>query len=134
MSPTNAEKLALAGATIVFDLDGTLVDSAPDLLGTLNLILAQEGLATIDLEACRALIGRGARVLLERGFAAAGEPLSEGRASALFARFIDIYASRIADESVPFPGAVAAVDALRDAGARVAVCTNKRTSLSVLLL
>lgn len=125
---------ALQGATIVFDLDGTLVDSAPDLVGTLNLLLEQEGLPALPLERVRTMIGRGARALIERGFTAAGADLTPARLDALFDRFIDIYEGRIADESVAFPGVFASLGALREAGARLSVCTNKRNSLSVLLL
>jgi phosphoglycolate phosphatase len=124
----------LAGAVIVFDLDGTLIDTAPDLVGTLNALLAREGLATLPLTEVRGMIGQGARALIARGFAAAGEPLDETRLSALFADFIAHYRAHIADESRPFPGARAALDALEAEGARLAVCTNKRTDLSVALL
>jgi phosphoglycolate phosphatase len=133
-SQTLPQANLLAGATIVFDLDGTLVDTAPDLVGTLNAILGQEGLPPQSLDACRMMIGAGARALIARGFAAAGAPLDEARMPALFARFIDLYLARIADESAPFPGAIAALDHLAAAGATLAVCTNKRTDLSVALL
>ncbi len=131
---SDAAKQVISGSTIVLDLDGTLVDTAPDLVGTLNLLLIAEGLPSISVKQIRPMIGRGARVMIERGFAAAGEPLDPARVPALFARFIDLYQDRIADESAPFPGAIEAMDALRGAGARLAICTNKRTSLSVSLL
>ena len=124
----------LAGATIAFDLDGTLVDTAPDLVGTLNVLLAEEGLAPQTLADARPFIGRGARWLIERGFAAAGAHLDPPRTQALFDRFIAHYQAHIADESRPFPGCVAALDALRAEGARLAVCTNKLTGLSRTLL
>jgi phosphoglycolate phosphatase len=126
--------LPLAGATIVFDLDGTLIDTAPDLVSTLNLLLAREGVAALPLSEARDMIGQGARALIARGFAAAGAPLGEAKLSALFADFIAHYLAHIADESRPFPGVVAAMDDLAAAGARLAVCTNKRTDLSVALL
>ena len=122
----------LTGATIAFDLDGTLVDTAPDLVGTLNTVLGEEGLPPLPFDVARPLIGRGARVLLERGFAAAGEPLADARSDALLERFIDLYLDRIADESRP--GVTDALTVLRDAGARLSVCTNKLTSLSTVLL
>jgi phosphoglycolate phosphatase len=125
---------SLAGATIVFDLDGTLVDTAPDLMGTLNVLLEREGIATLPLETARSIIGQGAKALLARGFAAAGRPLEEPRLSRLFDDFITHYLAHIADLSRPFDGAVAALDDLAAAGARLAVCTNKRTDLSVALL
>jgi phosphoglycolate phosphatase len=128
------EALPLADAVIVFDLDGTLVDTAPDLVATLNLLLAREGLPTLPLADVREMIGQGARALIARGFAAAGAPLDEKKLSALFADFIALYLAHIADDSWPFPGSVAALDALAAGGARLAVCTNKRTDLSVALL
>jgi phosphoglycolate phosphatase len=125
---------ALTGATIVFDLDGTLVDTAPDLVGTLNQLLVEEQLPMLGLDEVRAMIGHGARALLGRGFTAAGVPLDDARMDRLFRRFIEVYLGRIARESRPFPGAGAALDALNAAGARLAVCTNKPTNLSVALL
>ena len=123
-----------AGATVAFDLDGTLVDTAPDLVGTLNALLAEEGLASLTLEEARPMIGQGARAMLAKGFAANGASLDEARMGGLFERFIAHYLARIAQESRPFPGVVAALDGLTAAGARLAVCTNKRTDLSVALL
>lgn len=124
----------LAGAVIAFDLDGTLVDTAPDLIGTLNVLLTQEGLAPQPVEDARPFIGRGARWLIQRGFQAAGVDLDEPRTQALFDRFIAHYLDHIADESRPFPGCEAALAHLRARGAKLAVCTNKRTDLSVALL
>ena len=125
---------ALEGATIAFDLDGTLVDTAPDLVASLNLILAQEDLPALAFDDVRKMVGRGARALLERGFAAAGAPLDAERAPALVQRFISLYLGRIAQESRPFEGAVETLVILREAGARLCVCTNKLTHLSVALL
>lgn len=127
-------KEALAGATIAFDLDGTLVDTAPDLVGALNAILAQEALPPLPFDAVRLMVGRGARALLERGFAAAGAPLDPTDAPALVERFIAHYLTRIADESAPFPGVVEVLTQLKAADAKLVVCTNKLTSLSDALL
>jgi phosphoglycolate phosphatase len=124
----------LAGAVIVFDLDGTLVDTAPDLIGTLNYILAEHGHDGLPLTAARTMVGHGARAMLARGFAAAGETLAADRMDRLFDHFIELYVGRIAVASRPFPGAIEALDALAGAGARLAVCTNKRTDLSRALL
>jgi len=124
----------LTGATIAFDLDGTLVDTAPDLVGTLNAILMEEGLPPLPFDTVRAMVGRGARALLERGFTAAGKPLTPAQSDPLVERFIAMYLARIAQESRPFPGVVQMLEALRNAGARLSVCTNKRTDLSVALL
>lgn len=124
----------LAGATIVFDLDGTLVETAPDLMGTLNTLLVREGLPPLPLARARNLIGQGARALLARGFAEAGEPLDPARLEALFSDFLPHYLGRIAHESRPFDGVPEALDKLAGDGARLAVCTNKPTALSVALL
>lgn len=125
---------ALAGASIVFDLDGTLVDSAPDLGRVLNLLLAREGLPALPLADIRPMVGRGARCLLERGFRAAGESAPDGRLEALVSEFLELYAADIARLSAPFPGVRAAVARLRAAGARLGVCTNKKEGLSRQLL
>jgi phosphoglycolate phosphatase len=131
---TVADLSALNGATIAFDLDGTLVDTAPDLIGTLNILLADEGLTPLPLDEARPFIGRGARWMIERGFTAAGAPLAPSRVPELFDRFITRYLAHIADKSRPFPGVVAALEAMKAAGAKLCVCTNKRTDLSVALL
>jgi phosphoglycolate phosphatase len=126
--------LDLKGVVVAFDLDGTLVDTAPDLIGTLNQVLAEEGHPSLPVEQARSLIGHGARALIARGFAAAGATLTSERLDQLWDHFIALYLPRIALESRPFPGAVAALDRLAAAGARLAVCTNKRTPLSRALL
>ncbi len=123
-----------AGATIVFDLDGTLVETAPDLVGTLNVLLTREGIAPLPLAQARNLIGQGAKALLRRGFEAAGAPLPPEKLDALFVDFLSHYLEHIADESRPFDGVLEAMAAMEAEGARMAVCTNKRTDLSVALL
>ncbi|MFC3069543.1 phosphoglycolate phosphatase [Phenylobacterium soli] len=124
----------LRGAVIAFDLDGTLVDTAPDLVGTLNVILAQEGIAPLPMAEARPLIGHGARRLLERGFEVANAPLAPERTPEIFDRFLAHYLAHIADESRPFPGVVEALTRLRAAGAKLAVCTNKPGDLARVLL
>ena len=126
--------MSLQGATIVFDLDGTLVDTAPDLIGALNAVLAEQKLPPTPVASARRLVGHGVRNLVVQGFAEAGDPLGADRADALTKRFIEVYGGRIADESVVFEGVQAALGALAAAGARLAVCTNKRTDLSIALL
>lgn len=128
------EGAPLDGAVITFDLDGTLVDTAPDLVATLNFLLAEEGVAPLPLDEARPFIGRGARWLIERGYQAAGVPLEASRVQPLFDRFIAHYNAHIADESRPFPGMVKALESLKAKGARLAVCTNKLTGLSNNLL
>ena len=125
---------ALAGAVIAFDLDGTLVDTAHDLVGTLNWLLADEGLAAIAMAEARPFIGRGARGLIERGVQAADAPLAPGQVQPLLDRFLIRYEAHIADESRPFPGCVAALETLKAHGCKLVVCTNKLTGLSSTLL
>jgi phosphoglycolate phosphatase len=124
----------LAGATIAFDLDGTLVDTAPDLVKSLNEVLGEQGLAPLGYDKARSMVGRGAKWLIEQGYAATGLPLSPDSSPALVERFVALYRQRIADESRPFPGVVEALEALAHAGAELVVCTNKRTDLSIALL
>jgi len=125
---------ALAGAVIAFDLDGPLVDTAPGLIGALNVVLGECGLPPLGLEDTRNLVGHGARAMIRRGFAADGQVLSPDREPALFQRFMEVYRPRIANESRPYPGVEAALDDLAAAGARLVVCTNKLTELSLMLL
>jgi phosphoglycolate phosphatase len=124
----------LRGATIAFDLDGTLVDSAPDLVNTLNLILTQEGVPVLAFEDARRFIGHGARRMLERGFAAQGLEPPPAEMDALWARFLDHYEAHSSDLTRPYPGVPQALAALKAAGARLAVCTNKLTYLSTPIL
>jgi len=124
----------MAGVTVVFDLDGTLVDTAPDLVQTLNVVLDREGLATVPFERARMLIGGGARRMIERGLQAAGRHCPPAEVDRLFGEFIEYYSAHVADLSRPFPQLEAALDALAADGARLAVCTNKLEWLSVKLL
>ncbi len=119
---------------IAFDLDGTLVDTAPDLIGVLNHILAEHGHDGLPLASARRIVGHGARAMLTLGFDAAGATLAPAEMDRLFEHFIELYVGRIAMASRPFPGVVDALDALEAAGARFVVCTNKRTDLSLALL
>ena len=119
---------------VVFDLDGTLVDTAPDLINALNFILAREGLAPVPLHAARNMIGAGARKLLERGLELEGRTVSLAELDRLTDDFINHYAEHIADASRPFDGLEAALDDLESGGYRFAVCTNKLEWLSKRLL
>jgi phosphoglycolate phosphatase len=120
--------------TIVFDLDGTLVDTAPDLINALNFILEREGMPPVPLHAARTMIGAGARKLIERGLELDGRVTSVEDISRLTNDFIDYYADHIADASRPFEGLESALDDLSRRGYRFAVCTNKLEWLSKLLL
>lgn len=119
---------------LVFDLDGTLADTACDLIGTLNVLLMREGLPVVAPEAARSLVGAGARALIEGGFAMRQTPLPAMRIEPLVMDFLTHYEAHIADETRLFPGALAALDRFRDAGFRLAVCTNKPEGLARLLL
>lgn len=121
----------LKDATIVFDLDGTLVDTAPDLTNALNDALIRRGHRAISQETIRSAVGFGARVMIEEALrrASADEDIDQ-----MLAEFLVHYEANIAAESRPFPGAVAALETLTAAGAKLAVCTNKREYLSRKLL
>jgi phosphoglycolate phosphatase len=120
--------------TIVFDLDGTLIDTAPDLISTLNLILVGEGLPPVPYDAARQLIGGGARGMIERALTTEGRDYSKPELDRMFGAFVEHYAAHIADGSRPFPGLEMALDRLAGEGYRLAVCTNKLEWLSVRLL
>ncbi|MGB3489672.1 MAG: HAD family hydrolase [Xanthobacteraceae bacterium] len=119
---------------IAFDLDGTLVDTAPDLIGALNHILVREKMSPLPLNSARNLIGAGARRLLERGLEAENRQITPEEMTKLTEDFIAYYADHIADESRPFEGLEAALDDLSGRGYRLAVCTNKLEWLSLRLL
>jgi phosphoglycolate phosphatase len=119
---------------VVFDLDGTLVDTAPDLINALNFVLGREGLPPVPLQSARNMIGAGARKLIERGLELEGRVYSVEELNRLTSDFIDYYAAHIADASRPFEGLESALDELTAIGYRFAVCTNKLEWLSKLLL
>ncbi|MBA7467054.1 Phosphoglycolate phosphatase [subsurface metagenome] len=119
---------------VVFDLDGTLVDTAPDLINALNYVLHREGLRPVPLASARNMIGAGARKLIERGLEVEGVTVTVSELDRMMRDFIDYYAEHIADESRPFEGLDAALDDMEGRGYRFAVCTNKLEWLSKLLL
>src|SRR5882757_9176335 len=119
---------------IAFDLDGTLVDTAPDLIAALNYVLDREGIQPLPLQSARNMIGAGARKLIERGLEVDGHAMSSADIDRLMKDFIAYYADHIADASRPFEGLEAALDDLEAQGFRFAVCTNKLEWLSKLLL
>jgi len=119
---------------VVFDRDGTLVDTAPDLINALNVVLDREGLPPVPLHSARNMIGAGARRLIERGLELDGRAATTQDITRLTGDFIDYYAAHIADTSRPFEGLESALDDLTASGYRFAVCTNKLEWLSKLLL
>jgi phosphoglycolate phosphatase len=119
---------------VVFDLDGTLVDTAPDLINALNYVLGREGLPAVPVHSARKAIGAGARRMIERGLELEGRSMGPDDVTRLTHDFVDHYAAHIADASRPFDGLEAALDDLSARGYRLAVCTNKLEWLSKLLL
>jgi len=115
--------------TVVFDLDGTLADTAPDLTAALNHALGEMGRPPVPAEDVRHMVGHGARALLQKGLAATGA-VSEALVEQGFPIFLAHYEAHIADLTRPFPGVEQALDALAADGVRLAVCTNKLESLT----
>jgi phosphoglycolate phosphatase len=120
--------------TIAFDLDGTLVDTAPDLISALNHVLAREGLPPVPLKSARNMIGAGARKLIERGMELEGRIVGVEELDRLTTDFIAYYGEHIAEASRAFEGLESALDDLARRGCRLAVCTNKLEWLSKRLL
>jgi phosphoglycolate phosphatase len=116
-------------AALIFDLDGTLVDTAPDLLGAMNAVLVQEGRRPVNAEDLRHLVGHGARAMLDEAFKRTGEPADAARLPGLIDAFIVHYRAHIADASRPVPGVVETLAALKQSGARLGVLTNKPQEL-----
>jgi phosphoglycolate phosphatase len=119
---------------VAFDLDGTLVDTAPDLVRALNHVLNREGLPAVPTALARNAIGAGARRMIERGLELEGRTVSADELTRLTRDFVDYYADHIADESRPFEGLEASLDDLAERGYCLAVCTNKLEWLSKRLL
>lgn len=119
---------------ILFDLDGTLVDTAPDLLATMNMLLLREGRRALEPDLLRKLVGRGARNLIAESFKATGTPVEPERIEALYADFLKDYGSHVAAESRPYPGVVDALERLQAEGVRMGVLTNKPHAPSLQLL
>ena len=115
----------MTAPTIVYDLDGTLADTASDLMGALNAILSGEGLAPLPVEDARWLLGAGGRALIERGFCASGRELGAGKLEKLFADFLAHYDDHIVDLTKLYPGVDTALERFARGGWRQAVCTNK---------
>ena len=119
---------------LIFDLDGTLADTAPDLLGATNAVLASRGRPRLDLTSLRHMVGFGARALITQAMEASGAPVTEEDLPPLVDIFLAYYRAHIADASVLFPGVAETLAALKDGGARLAVLTNKPQELTDPLL
>ena len=125
---------ALAADCVIFDLDGTLVDTAPDLLATLNVLLTEMGRRPLELDEIKEAVGYGAKALIRNGGKITGDPFDEETVEALFGRYLAHYGANIANESEPFPGAIEVLDALKERGVPMAICTNKLEDLTHKLL
>jgi len=119
---------------LIFDLDGTLVDTAPDLLGATNAVLKSQGRTTVDPATLRHMVGFGARSLIEQAMAATGTPVAAPELPELVDIFLTHYRAHIADESAPFPGVVETLERLTAEGRRLGVLTNKPQEMADLLL
>lgn len=126
--------MAMIAPTIVYDLDGTLADTAEDLVATLNWLLGREGLAPLKVEIAGSLLGAGARALIKRGFAASGKTLDPQAIDALFADYLAYYSAHIVVHTRLYPGVDKALATFAHAGWRQAVCTNKIEGLAKLLI
>ncbi|HET6602918.1 MAG TPA: phosphoglycolate phosphatase [Xanthomonadaceae bacterium] len=115
---------------VLFDLDGTLVDSAPDLLTSLNRLLAEHHRPAVEAARLRPVVSKGGMAMLGIGFPELAEP---GR-KALLPRFLGLYAQTIAVNSAPFDGIAEVLEAITSAGSRWGVVTNKPEALALALL
>jgi len=120
-----------APCNLLFDLDGTLVDSAPDLAGALNRLRAEQGLAALAIAQVKGMVGDGVAKLVERGLPPSGEAApGPGDRERLVRRFLEIYEARLTAETRPYPGVVETLEILAAAGWRLGVCTNKPEAAS----
>ncbi|KIL97714.1 Phosphoglycolate phosphatase [Paramagnetospirillum magnetotacticum MS-1] len=119
---------------VVFDLDGTLIDSAPDVRAALNRLLAEEGRPQLTLPQVQELVGEGARPLIERAWAATGESAAADAVSGLIERYLGHYRAHPADHTHIYDGVVALLEGLRAQGALLGICTNKPSGMTGIVL
>jgi phosphoglycolate phosphatase len=119
---------------LIFDLDGTLVDTAPDLLLATNHALSLIDRPQVSITQLRGFVGHGSRALIEKGVAATGGTVNEETLRRLNVGFLDYYSDNIARDSVMFQGLQAVLDRARASGMKIGVCTNKVERLSLKLL
>jgi phosphoglycolate phosphatase len=119
---------------VIFDLDGTLIDTAPDLIASLNHVMDLSGHAHVAFEDITWLVGQGALAMIERAWSLHGHPASPEQLATAFEAFLVHYADTMPGKSQPYPGLIAALDRLEAAGMRLAVCTNKTERLALRLL
>jgi phosphoglycolate phosphatase len=113
---------------LIFDLDGTLIDSAPDVRASINRVLAEIGRRELTLEETKDMVGWGGRVLAEMALAKTGDAGTEDDIDRALEGFLATYAHHPADHSIVFPGVIPVLDAFKAAGLRLGICTNKPTA------
>lgn len=119
---------------IIFDLDGTLVDTAVDIVDSLNFTIAKHQLAPVTYSDLHHIVGQGGRIAIRRAFALRNRPLPEDELEVLYDAFIKFYLEKIPGRSQPYPGVVDMLKALSASGFTLAVCTNKTEALARPLL
>lgn len=127
-------RAGVPGLAVVFDLDGTLIDSVGDIVGAANRLLAEEGRPPVSRDAGRSMVGEGAAPLIERAFAATGDPVAPDAMPGLLERYRAIYERHPVEDTTVFPGVVEVLEALAAGGAILGVCTNKPHGVSELVL
>ncbi len=134
MLKMNEKMLNKKPTAVIFDLDGTLVDSALDLTATLNHLLRINGRETIDNSVVRHMVGEGARALIIKGFSHTGDLPSEDKLDEIFEEYLNYYLANVSVETVMFDGVLNVLNKLQAQGIPMAVCTNKITELTHALL
>lgn len=124
----------MSAPLVVFDLDGTLIDTAPDLIDSLNYTIEAVGLAPVTFDDLTHLVGQGVKVMIQRAFELRREPLDEVTAAKLFDRYMEHYQANMPGKSLPYTGLLECLDRLEAAGMRFAICTNKGSQLTTLLM
>lgn len=119
---------------VVFDLDGTLLDTHADLIDSLNHSIGSVGIEPVSYDNLTHLVGHGAKVMIERACKLRGYPLTESEGAQLLERFIAHYTATMPGHTKPYPGLVTAMDNLKASGFKLAVCTNKLESLARTLI
>lgn len=119
---------------VVFDLDGTLIDSAADITLAMNRVLADHGRRPLTTAETRSMLGDGARELVRQVFAVTGSALPEAEVPAVLAQYLDAYAAVPADPSCLYPGVFETLDRLAEARLVLALCTNKAERITTLVL
>jgi len=120
--------------TVIFDLDGTLVDTAPDIVASINVAFEEAGLKTVQFELLRSFVSHGARVMIEEGLRLTHVKLDERQIDALLDRILEDYWENIDRFSKPYDGVIEVLEMLQSVGAVLGVCTNKRVAPSIELL